>query len=234
MPAGTEGRLYFEDATGRGIVYPSDPEKTADAHLRPGVFTLGEIGYVDDDGFVFITDRFSDMIVSGGVNIYPAEAEQVLIEHPGVADVAVIGVPHRDMGEEVKALVVPARPGRPARRRRADRLLPRAAGRLQVPPLGRHRRHRRPHDDGQGQQAGAAGRRSGTRPAPSVADVTEHDGGSAARLAGRRHGARRRPGRDGGRRRPGRLRRRRALVRPRHVDRRDDPRGAPPPATPPA
>jgi acyl-CoA synthetase (AMP-forming)/AMP-acid ligase II len=110
---GTEGRIFFEDATGRGIVYPSDAQKTADAHLRPGVFTLGEIGYVDDDGYVFITDRFSDMIVSGGVNIYPAEAEQVLLEHPGVADVAVIGVPHRDMGEEVKALVVPADPAAP-------------------------------------------------------------------------------------------------------------------------
>ena len=113
MPAGTEGRLYFEDATGRGIVYPGDPEKTAQAHLRPGVFTLGEIGYVTDDGFVYITDRFTDMIVSGGVNIYPAEAEQVLIEHPQVADVAVIGVPNRDMGEEVKALVVPRDPADP-------------------------------------------------------------------------------------------------------------------------
>jgi long-chain acyl-CoA synthetase len=113
LARGTEGRIFFEDATGRGIVYPSDPQKTADAHLRPGVFTLGEIGYVDEDGYVFITDRFSDMIVSGGVNIYPAEAEQVLIEHPGVADVAVIGVPNRDMGEEVKALVVPADPDHP-------------------------------------------------------------------------------------------------------------------------
>jgi long-chain acyl-CoA synthetase len=107
LPAGTEGALYFEDSTGRGIVYPGDPEKTARAHLRPGVFTLGEIGYITDDGFVYITDRFSDMIVSGGVNIYPAESEQVLLEHPQVADVAVIGVPNRDMGEEVKALVVP-------------------------------------------------------------------------------------------------------------------------------
>jgi long-chain acyl-CoA synthetase len=106
-PPGTEGALYFEDATGRGIVYPGDPEKTARAHLRPGVFTLGEIGYITDDGFVYITDRFSDMIVSGGVNIYPAESEQVLVEHPQVADVAVIGVPNPDMGEEVKALVVP-------------------------------------------------------------------------------------------------------------------------------
>jgi long-chain acyl-CoA synthetase len=107
VPAGREGALYFEDATGRGIVYPGDPEKTARAHLRPGVFTLGEIGYITEDGFVYITDRFSDMIVSGGVNIYPAESEQVLLGHPQVADVAVIGVPNREMGEEVKALVVP-------------------------------------------------------------------------------------------------------------------------------
>jgi long-chain acyl-CoA synthetase len=113
VPANTEGRIYFEDSTGRGVVYPSDPQKTADAHLRPGVFTLGEIGYLDDDGYVYITDRFSDLIVSGGVNIYPAEAEQVLIEHPAVADVAVIGVPHAEMGEAVKALVVPADPGSP-------------------------------------------------------------------------------------------------------------------------
>jgi len=74
------------------------------------VFTLGEIGYTDADGFVYITDRFSDLVVSGGVNIYPAEAEQVLIDHPGVADVACIGVPHPEMGEELKALVVPADP----------------------------------------------------------------------------------------------------------------------------
>ncbi len=103
---GTEGRLFFRDTTGRGVVYPNDPEKTAAAHIAPGVFTLGEIGYVDADGYVFITDRFSDMVVSGGANIYPAEAEQVLIEHPGVADVACIGVPHPDMGESLRALVV--------------------------------------------------------------------------------------------------------------------------------
>jgi long-chain acyl-CoA synthetase len=113
LPPRTEGRIFFEDATGRGVVYPNDPQKSADAHLRPGVFTLGEIGYVDEDGYVYITDRFSDMIVSGGVNIYPAESEQVLIEHPQVGDVAVIGVPNRDMGEEVKALVVPADPEAP-------------------------------------------------------------------------------------------------------------------------
>ena len=113
VSVGTEGRLYFEDSTGRGIVYPNDPAKTAAAHLRPGVFTIGEIGYVDLDGYVYITDRFSDMIVSGGVNVYPAEAEKVLIAHPGVADVAVIGVPDADMGEAVKALVVPVDPKNP-------------------------------------------------------------------------------------------------------------------------
>lgn len=113
LPAGQEGKLYFEDSTGRGIVYPNDPDKTAKAHLRPGVFTIGEIGYVDHDGFVYLTDRFSDMIVSGGVNIYPAEAEQVLVAHPGVADVAVIGIPDPDMGEAVRALVVPTDPDSP-------------------------------------------------------------------------------------------------------------------------
>ncbi len=110
---GVEGRLFFNDATGRGIVYPNDAEKTKAAHIAPGVFTIGEIAYIDSDGYVFITDRFSDMVVSGGVNIYPAEAEQVLIEHPGVADVACIGVPHADMGEELKGLVIPTDPANP-------------------------------------------------------------------------------------------------------------------------
>ena len=107
VASNVEGRLYFRDTTGRGIVYPNDPAKTASAHIAPGVFTLGEIGYVDDEGYVFITDRFSDMVVSGGTNVYPAEAEQVLIGHPGVADVGCIGVPHAEMGEELKALVIP-------------------------------------------------------------------------------------------------------------------------------
>ncbi len=102
-----EGRLFFKDATGRGVVYHNDPEKSAAAHIAPGVFTLGEIAYMDDDGYVYITDRFSDMVVSGGVNIYPAEAEQVLIEHPAILDVACIGVPHAEMGEELKALAIP-------------------------------------------------------------------------------------------------------------------------------
>jgi acyl-CoA synthetase (AMP-forming)/AMP-acid ligase II len=110
LPPNKEGRLFFRDATGRGIVYSNDAGKTAAANLEPGLFTLGEIGYVNDEGFVYITDRFSDMVVSGGVNLYPAEAEQVLIGHPAVADVACIGVPHAEMGEEMKALVIPRDP----------------------------------------------------------------------------------------------------------------------------
>ncbi|MGI5169800.1 AMP-binding protein [Spirillospora sp. CA-253888] len=103
---GTEGRLYFRDGTGRGVLYADDPAKTAAAHLEPGVFTLGEIGRVDEEGYVYITDRFSDMVVSGGVNLYPAEAEKVLFAHPDVVDAACVGVPHAEMGEELKALVV--------------------------------------------------------------------------------------------------------------------------------
>jgi long-chain acyl-CoA synthetase len=113
LPQGGVGQLYFRDTTGRGIIYHNDPEKTAAAHLRPGVFTLGEVGYVDEDDYVFITDRVSDMIVSGGVNIYPAEAEQALIQHPDIVDVAVIGVPNLAMGEEVKALIMARDPSRP-------------------------------------------------------------------------------------------------------------------------
>jgi long-chain acyl-CoA synthetase len=113
LPANTEGRLFFKDSTGRGVIYPNDPEKTRLANIAPGVFTLGEIGYVNDGGYVYITDRFSDMVVSGGVNIYPAEAEQVLTRHPAVLDVACIGIPHAEMGEELKALVIPRDPANP-------------------------------------------------------------------------------------------------------------------------
>ena len=107
LPTGTEGRLYFRDETGRGVIYHNDPEKSAAAHMSPGVFTLGEIAWMNEEGYVFITDRFSDLVISGGVNIYPAEAEQVLIEHPAVLDVACIGIPDAEMGEALHALVIP-------------------------------------------------------------------------------------------------------------------------------
>jgi acyl-CoA synthetase (AMP-forming)/AMP-acid ligase II/enoyl-CoA hydratase/carnithine racemase len=108
LDRGQTGRLFFRDLSGRGIVYHNAPDKTQAAHIAPGVFTLGDIGHVDADGYIYITDRESDMIVSGGVNIYPAEIEAVLSGHPDVADCAVIGVPDAMMGEAVKALVIPA------------------------------------------------------------------------------------------------------------------------------
>jgi acyl-CoA synthetase (AMP-forming)/AMP-acid ligase II len=106
--AGEVGVLGFRAPEGRGPRYHADPEKTKKAYLAPGVFTLGDVGYVDEDGYVYITDRIADMVVSGGVNLYPAESEKVLITHPAVAEVAVIGVPHPDLGESLLALVVPA------------------------------------------------------------------------------------------------------------------------------
>ncbi|MFC5751611.1 AMP-binding protein [Actinomadura rugatobispora] len=107
LPAHRTGRLYFRDRTGHGIEYLGDPEKTAAAHLEPGLFCLGDVGHVDGDGYVFVTDRAVDMVLSGGVNVYPAEAERVLRDHPQVEDAAVIGVPDEDMGESLLALVVP-------------------------------------------------------------------------------------------------------------------------------
>lgn len=113
LGANQVGQVYFRDSSGHGIVYRGDPEKTAAAHIAPGVFTLGEMGYVDAEGYLFITDRVSDMIVSGGVNIYPAESEQVLLRHPKVADVAVVAAPNKEMGEEARALVIAADPKDP-------------------------------------------------------------------------------------------------------------------------
>ena len=107
VPAGEVGVLGFRAPDGRGPRYHADEEKTAKAYIAPGVFTLGDVGYVDQDGYVFITDRIADMVVSGGVNLYPAESERVLATHPGVAHVAVVGVPHPDLGEALLALVVP-------------------------------------------------------------------------------------------------------------------------------
>jgi acyl-CoA synthetase (AMP-forming)/AMP-acid ligase II len=106
VPTGQAGLLCFRVPDGRGIEYLNDPDKTSAANIAPGFVTLGDIGRVDADGYVYITDRAADMVISGGVNLYPAESEQVLISHPAIADVAVIGVPHDDLGEQLLALVV--------------------------------------------------------------------------------------------------------------------------------
>jgi long-chain acyl-CoA synthetase len=103
LPAREEGAIFFE--SGVKFEYHNAPEKTADGRSPQGYTTLGDVGYLDEDGFLYLTDRKAHMIISGGVNIYPQETENALITHPKVADVAVIGVPNEDFGEEVKAVV---------------------------------------------------------------------------------------------------------------------------------
>jgi len=105
QPVGEAGTIYFEG--GAGFEYHKDPGKTAASRSPQGWSTLGDVGYVDADGYLFLTDRKAHMIISGGVNIYPQECENLLVTHPKVADCAVIGVPNEDFGEEVKAVVQP-------------------------------------------------------------------------------------------------------------------------------
>ncbi|MGH8991706.1 MAG: AMP-binding protein [Acidimicrobiia bacterium] len=102
---GQEGQIYIKNLVGGDFEYKGAPEKTAEAHLEPGVMTVGDVGYLDEDGYLFLCDRKIDMVISGGVNIYPAEIEAVLVTHPAVADAAVFGVPNDEFGEEVKAVV---------------------------------------------------------------------------------------------------------------------------------
>jgi len=106
VPTGIEGGVYFSD--GPRFEYHNDPAKTAEAWNRHGWSTLGDIGYVDAEGYLYLTDRKANMIISGGVNIYPQEAENRLLSHPQVIDAAVFGVPNPEFGEEVKAVVQPA------------------------------------------------------------------------------------------------------------------------------
>ena len=105
LPQGESGTVFFEG--GEAFEYHNDPEKTKGSRHPKGWSTLGDVGYVDADGFLFLTDRKAYMIITGGVNVYPQEAENVLVSHPKVLDVAVFGVPNDDFGEEVKAVVQP-------------------------------------------------------------------------------------------------------------------------------
>ncbi len=105
LPPGESGTVYF--AEGRPFQYHNDPRKTAESRHAKGWTTLGDVGYVDEDGFLHLTDRKAFMIISGGVNIYPQECENLLINHPKVMDCAVFGVPNEEFGEEVKAVVQP-------------------------------------------------------------------------------------------------------------------------------
>ena len=155
-PTGVDGTIWFRGAT--NFEYFDDPEKTAASRSADGsTSTVGDVGHVDEDGYLYLTDRKSYMIISGGVNIYPQETENLLITHPAVADAAVIGVPNEDLGEEVKAVVAARRPRRrrPGARRRADRLLPGQPGPFQVPADGRFRGRAAPAADRQAVQTAA-------------------------------------------------------------------------------
>lgn len=105
LPPGGTGEIWFRNLMGSDFEYHRAPDKTASAH-RDGFATLGDVGHLDGDGYLFLSDRKIDMIVSGGVNIYPAEVEGVLSAHPAIEDVAVFGVPAEEMGESVQAAVV--------------------------------------------------------------------------------------------------------------------------------
>ncbi|BBZ26197.1 acyl-CoA synthetase [Mycolicibacterium madagascariense] len=103
LPPGVAGEIYFEG--GNDFEYLNDPDKTASSRDAHGWKTVGDIGYVDEDGYLYLTDRRHHMIISGGVNIYPQEAENMLVTHPKVMDAAVFGVPDDDMGQSVKGVV---------------------------------------------------------------------------------------------------------------------------------
>jgi len=96
--------VWFHD--GQAFEYKDDPEKTAGS-VRDGWFSLGDIAYLDDDGFLYLCDRRADVIISGGVNVYPAQIEAVLLAHPAVADCCVVGVPDDEWGESVRAVIQP-------------------------------------------------------------------------------------------------------------------------------
>ena len=106
LPAGEVGAVWFSG--GSPFEYHNDPGKTASAFNASGWSTLGDMGYLDDEGYLYLADRRTDLIVSGGVNIYPREVEEALAPHPAVADVAVIGIPDDEMGQRVHAVVQPA------------------------------------------------------------------------------------------------------------------------------
>jgi acyl-CoA synthetase (AMP-forming)/AMP-acid ligase II len=113
LPPGVPGEIFFEG--GPDFEYFKDPEKTASVSNEKGWRTLGDVGFVDEEGYLYLTDRSSFMIVSGGVNIYPQEIENLLVMHPKLADAAVFGIPNDEFGEEVKAVVQPLEGVEPSR-----------------------------------------------------------------------------------------------------------------------
>ena len=168
VAAGTVGTVYML-LMGGDFRYKGDDDKTA-ANRHGDYFTVGDMGELDEDGFLYLRDRKIDMIISGGVNVYPAEVEAALFSHPAVGDAAVFGIPDEEWGEQVKAVVEPApglRSHQRARRRPAGPLR-HPVGQVQVP--AQHRLHRS-HAAGpqrQALQAAAAGPLLGTQRARGV------------------------------------------------------------------
>jgi long-chain acyl-CoA synthetase len=128
LSAGELGTVYLDGGGGPRFSYHRDPEQTEEVY-RGSAFTLGDVGYLDEDGFLFIVDRIKDMIITGGVNVYPAEVEAVLAVHPAVQDSAVVGAPDPEWGEQVRA-VVQLVPGREASAELAAELIAYCRGRL--------------------------------------------------------------------------------------------------------
>jgi long-chain acyl-CoA synthetase len=114
LPPGEVGLVWLRAPDDNRFRYFKDDQKTAGSY-RGDYFTLGDMGYLDDEGFLFLTDRSANLIISGGVNIYPAEVDAVLLTHPAVGDAAVIGVPHDEWGEQVLAVVEPKHGVEPTR-----------------------------------------------------------------------------------------------------------------------
>ena len=159
LPAGESGQIYVQQPDGHRLrISQRTGENGRCPHLEPGVFTFGDIGYFDEDGYLYLSDRKIDMIISGGVNIYPAEIEAVLVQHPAVEDAAVFGIPNEEFGEEVKAAVKLAS-GQSAdddAQPESHRLLPRAPGRLQGAEVHRLRGRVSPARDRQALQTAAS------------------------------------------------------------------------------
>ena len=151
LPVGETGTIYF--GGGKPINYHNDPAKSASAcnPLHPDWTTMGDVGHVDDEGYLFLSDRKDFMIISGGVNIYPQEVENLLITHPAIADAAVFGVPNTAFGEEVKAVIQLKDWGYRKRRigRRVDRLVQRTPRRRQMPAQRGLRTRTAPRGDGE-------------------------------------------------------------------------------------
>ena len=146
---GEQGAIYIRPPGGARFHYHDAPDKT-EAAWRDGAFTVGDVGYLDEDGYLFLTDRVSDMVIRGGVNVYPREIEEVLFAHPAVVDCAVFGIPDERYGEQLKAVVETRTEVAPED---AAGVRPRPPRRLQGAGVGRDRRRAAPQPERQGDEA---------------------------------------------------------------------------------